>query len=45
MIDEFTVFERRFLRVHPNLEDVAGNKADVPFELFVNPNVCFPLKC
>ena len=22
-----------FLRVHPNLEDVAGNRANVPFEI------------
>ena len=27
-MDEFTVKSRRFLRVHPMLEDVAGNRAD-----------------
>ena len=35
-MDEFAVESRRFLRVHPNLEDVAGNRADMPFELSVN---------
>ena len=24
---------RRFLRVHPQLEDIAGNQANVPFEV------------
>lgn len=32
-MDEFAFEERRFLRVHPQLEDVAGNRADVPLEL------------
>ena len=32
-LDDSASEERRFLRVHPQLEDVAGNQANMPFEI------------